>query len=210
MVRGFSRFVLFLFLGLLRAPTRNSPDRLRDTIWTFPEKSGKHPGLATPRLSFSQSSSLKISYDLKTSIFVSCWASKDQALHSTRSPQRTRSPQSGRSSASSSGSSQDWKLHASRSELKRTQKGARQRVRESETTIKIKFAFVRGGGERKIVQNAIFRGKRPDNKILKVKILLSRNFVFMPQAPKGVSKREQTQTNINKCQKLPKAPFVQK
>ena len=40
MVRGFSRFVLFLYLGLLRAPTRNSPDRVRDTIWTFPEKAG--------------------------------------------------------------------------------------------------------------------------------------------------------------------------
>ena len=33
MVRGVSRFVLFLFLGLLRAPTRNSPERVRDTIW---------------------------------------------------------------------------------------------------------------------------------------------------------------------------------
>ena len=54
MVRGFSRFVLSLFLGLLRAPTRNSPERVRDTIWTFPEKSGKHPGLETPRFSFSQ------------------------------------------------------------------------------------------------------------------------------------------------------------
>ena len=62
---GFSRFArgwsgdfpdssLFLFLGLLRAPTRNSPERVRDTIWTFPEKSGKHPGLETPRFSFSQ------------------------------------------------------------------------------------------------------------------------------------------------------------
>ena len=40
------------------------------------------------------------------------------------------------------------------------------------------------GAERKIVQNAIFRGKRHDNKILKVKILLSRNFVVMAQAPK--------------------------
>ena len=48
MVRGFSRFVLFLFLGLLRAPTRNSPERVRDTIWTFPKKSGKPPGLETP------------------------------------------------------------------------------------------------------------------------------------------------------------------
>ena len=53
-LRGFSRLVLFLFLGLLRAPTRNSPERVRDTIWTFPEKSGKHPGLETPRFSFSQ------------------------------------------------------------------------------------------------------------------------------------------------------------
>ena len=49
MVRGFSRLVLFLFLSLLRAPTRNSPERVRDAIWTFPEKNGKHPGL-----SFSQ------------------------------------------------------------------------------------------------------------------------------------------------------------
>ena len=40
MVRGFSRFVPFLFLSLLRAPMRNSPERVRDTIWTFPEKSG--------------------------------------------------------------------------------------------------------------------------------------------------------------------------
>ena len=40
----------------------------------------------------------------------------------------------------------------------------------------------RGAG-REIVQNAIFRGKRHDNKILKVKILLSRNFVVMAQAP---------------------------
>ena len=54
-LRGFSRFLLFLFLGLLTAPTRNSPERVRDTIWTFPEKSGKPPGLETPRgFSFSQ------------------------------------------------------------------------------------------------------------------------------------------------------------
>ena len=38
MVRGFSRLVPFLFLSLLRAPTRNSPERVRDTIWTRPEK----------------------------------------------------------------------------------------------------------------------------------------------------------------------------
>ena len=48
MVRGFSRVVPFLFLGLLKAPTRNSPERVRDTIWTFPEKVGKPPGLQTP------------------------------------------------------------------------------------------------------------------------------------------------------------------
>ena len=42
------------------------------------------------------------------------------------------------------------------------------------------------GAERKIAQNAIFRGKRHDNKILKVNILLSRNFVVMAQAPKLV------------------------
>ena len=54
MVRGYSRFVIFLFLSLLRAPTRNSPERVRDTIRTFPEKSGKPPGLENPRFSFSQ------------------------------------------------------------------------------------------------------------------------------------------------------------
>ena len=51
---GFSRFVLFLFLGLLTAPTRNSPERVRDTIRTFPEKDGNPPGLKTPRFSLSQ------------------------------------------------------------------------------------------------------------------------------------------------------------
>ena len=39
--RGFSRLVLFLFLSLLEAPRRKVPDRVRDTIRTFPEKSGK-------------------------------------------------------------------------------------------------------------------------------------------------------------------------
>ena len=42
--------------------------------------------------------------------------------------------------------------------------------------------WVGRGAERKIFQNAIFRGKRHDNKILNVKILLSRNFVVMAQA----------------------------
>ena len=54
MLRGFCRFVPFLFLSLLRAPMRNSPERVRDTIWTFPEKSGKPLGLEPPRFSFSQ------------------------------------------------------------------------------------------------------------------------------------------------------------
>ena len=47
-VRGFSRFVPFLFLGLLRAPTRNSPERVRDTIWAFPV--GNPPVWKPPRL----------------------------------------------------------------------------------------------------------------------------------------------------------------
>ena len=61
MVRGFSRFVLFLFLGLLTAPRRNSPKKVRDTIRTFPEKSGKPPGLETPRFSFSKKLEGKLS-----------------------------------------------------------------------------------------------------------------------------------------------------
>ena len=60
-------------------------------------------------------------------------------------------------------------------------------VRENETTIKIKICVFQGGvdrgAERKLVQNAIFRGKRHEYKILKVKILLSRNFVVMALAP---------------------------
>ena len=45
---GFSRLVLFLFLGL-----KNStyPERVRDTIWTFPERSvGNPPVRKTPGL----------------------------------------------------------------------------------------------------------------------------------------------------------------
>ena len=63
MVRGFSRFVLFLALGqFLRAPTRNSPERVRDTIWTFPEKSGTPPGLEPHRLSLSQKNVFGIAF----------------------------------------------------------------------------------------------------------------------------------------------------
>ena len=72
MVRGFSRFVPFLFLGLLRAPTRNSPERVRDTIWTFPEKSGKHPGLETPRFSFPQVHRGSVNGGFQTVVRVRC------------------------------------------------------------------------------------------------------------------------------------------
>ena len=34
-------------IKLIAAPTRNSPERVRDSIRTFPEKSGKPPGLAS-------------------------------------------------------------------------------------------------------------------------------------------------------------------
>ena len=61
-------------------------------------------------------------------------------------------------------------------------------LRDGETTIKIKFAVSSGGGGRwgqrgKSSKNACFRGKRHDNKILKVQILLSRNVVVIAQAP---------------------------
>ena len=60
--------------------------------------------------------------------------------------------------------------------------------RDSETTIKIKFAVFSGGrgGKRKIGLNAFLfsRGKRHDNKNLKVQILLSRNSVVIAQAPR--------------------------
>ena len=74
MVRGFSRFVPFLFLGPLRAPTRNSPERVRDTIWTFPKKSGKHPGLETPRFSFSQEYIyVKTCWEFEMYAFLRAW-----------------------------------------------------------------------------------------------------------------------------------------
>ena len=68
------------------------------------------------------------------------------------------------------------------------------RTENGETTIKITFLLLRGGGgelgtERKIVQNAVFRGKRHDNEILKVQILLSSNFVVIAQAPTKEQKR---------------------
>ena len=60
-------------------------------------------------------------------------------------------------------------------------------LRDCETTIKINFPLLRGGGpwgqRGKSSNNACFRGKRRDNKILKVQILLSSNFVVIVQAP---------------------------
>ena len=53
-------------------------------------------------------------------------------------------------------------------------------LRDGETTIKIKLSFLKEGAlgaERKIVQNAALGGKRHDNRILKLNILLSRDFV---------------------------------
>ena len=44
--------------------------------------------------------------------------------------------------------------------------------------------------ERKIVQNADFRRKRHDNQIMKVHILLLRNFVFTAQAPTERNKKK--------------------
>ena len=38
----------------IKSTYEEQPERVRDTIWTFPEKSGKPPGLETPRFSFSQ------------------------------------------------------------------------------------------------------------------------------------------------------------
>ena len=60
------------------------------------------------------------------------------------------------------------------------------------------------GAERKIVQNAGFRGKRHDNKILKVQILLSRNFVVIAQAPKlnGAWGCDSNRAILNRCESV--------
>ena len=61
-------------------------------------------------------------------------------------------------------------------------------IEDGEMTIKITFAILRGGAlgkfEGKSSENTVFLGKRHDNKILKVRILLSRIFVVITQAPK--------------------------
>ena len=43
------------------------------------------------------------------------------------------------------------------------------------------------GAERKIVQNTVFLGKRHDNKILKVQMLLSKHLVVIAPAPSLVA-----------------------
>ena len=58
--------------------------------------------------------------------------------------------------------------------------------RDGETTIKIKFSLSEGGGLGGREENHpkfFFCGKRHDNKISKVQILWSRNFVVIAQAP---------------------------
>ena len=62
-------------------------------------------------------------------------------------------------------------------------------VRGGETTIKIQFAVLRGGGiggkeENRPKRCFFFRGKRHDNIILNVQILSSRKFVVIAQAPR--------------------------
>ena len=47
--KGYSRFALFLFLGRLQAPIRNIPERVWNTMRTFPDKNGKRPCLETTR-----------------------------------------------------------------------------------------------------------------------------------------------------------------
>ena len=68
---------------LLTAPTRNSPERVCDTIWTFPEKCGKPPGLAS--LKMSQSSDLPLPHGLAPSETM-VWD------HGLKPPLRTENP----------------------------------------------------------------------------------------------------------------------
>ena len=63
-------------------------------------------------------------------------------------------------------------------------------IRDGETTIKIKFSLLKGAGRRGLggrqenrPKHCFFRGKRHDNKILNLKILLSKKFVVIVQAP---------------------------
>ena len=40
--------MIFLIRPFSLSRLLRAPERVRDTIWTFPEKSGKPPGLETP------------------------------------------------------------------------------------------------------------------------------------------------------------------
>ena len=73
-----------------------------------------------------------------------------------------------------------WRNHSANARMNNIQ---RKRDDNKNKICTFEGGLGRGAG-RKIVQNAIFHGKRHDNKILKLKILLSRNFVVMAQAPK--------------------------
>ena len=57
-------------------------------------------------------------------------------------------------------------------------------IRDGETTIKIEFAFLKGGGawgqRGKSSQNAVFHGKRHDNKILNVQFFVLREILLAP------------------------------
>ena len=77
--------VLFLFVGLLIAPTRNSPERVRDTIRTFPEKSGKPPGFVSPNYKHSVPQNVA-----ETVRLVHCRRLKDIQYRSCLGPPRIR------------------------------------------------------------------------------------------------------------------------
>ena len=72
---------------------------------------------------------------------------------------------------------------------------------------KNKSAHLRGGGaleaKRNIVQNAVCRGKRHDNIILKVQVLLSKNVVVIGQAP-----RERNGLNLSRFKLFGASPFL--
>ena len=74
-------------------------------------------------------------------------------------------------------------------------------LRDGETTIIMKFSLLGGGGPRgqrgKSSKSAdFFRGKRRDNKILKVQILLSRNFVVIAQAPERPTREARAESVV--------------
>ena len=79
---GFSRFVRdsseifpicpFPLSRPINGAYKEQSRKVRDSIWTFPEKSGKPPVLETPRLSFSQNSGKKNSTNINFLVLISC------------------------------------------------------------------------------------------------------------------------------------------